>query len=187
MTSQPRKFHIRSYNNRHTVYEIMPRGGERAVSPSFNNKEEAGAALAHLTCAAASVPYIETDSETAYGHTALTYTVTNRHGTEQGRGLSLTEAAQTLLGYDGHEFDICPASGGGFNLFTSRFSRNSTTYDGVTQSSIYSAADARAAAEAEIFAKVIKHAERFCGCTAMTDTDYDAMLAETGHEAETRD
>ncbi len=50
MTNQPRKFHIRSYNNHHTVYEIMPRCGERAVSPTYNSKDEASAALATLTC-----------------------------------------------------------------------------------------------------------------------------------------
>lgn len=49
MTNQIRKFHIRSYNNHHTVYEILPRG-ERAVSPLYSSKEAANAALAALTC-----------------------------------------------------------------------------------------------------------------------------------------
>ena len=35
-----RKFHIASYNNTHTIYEIV-RGGQRAVSPSYYSKEEA--------------------------------------------------------------------------------------------------------------------------------------------------
>jgi hypothetical protein len=47
-TTAPRKFHIRSYNNHHTVYEILSRG-ERAVSPRCSSKEEASAALAKLT------------------------------------------------------------------------------------------------------------------------------------------
>jgi hypothetical protein len=51
MTAAARKFHIRSYNNHHTVYEIV-RGGERAASKTFSTKEEASAALAKLKEAA---------------------------------------------------------------------------------------------------------------------------------------
>lgn len=47
MIATPRKFHLRSYSGRHTVYEIMPRG-ERAVSPSYGDKADADTALATL-------------------------------------------------------------------------------------------------------------------------------------------
>lgn len=40
----PRKFHIGSYNNSHTVYEVV-RGGVRAVSPTYSSKDEAKQAL----------------------------------------------------------------------------------------------------------------------------------------------
>lgn len=40
-----RKFHLRSYNNHHTVYEIMPGHGERAVSPCYAFLDDAKRAL----------------------------------------------------------------------------------------------------------------------------------------------
>lgn len=40
-----RKFHIATYNHWNTVYEIMPRHGERAVSPAYAEKERAQQAL----------------------------------------------------------------------------------------------------------------------------------------------
>lgn len=43
-----RKFHVHSYQGHHTVYEIMPRHGERAVSPSYADKLAALAALQYL-------------------------------------------------------------------------------------------------------------------------------------------
>lgn len=42
-----RKFHIRSFNNNYTVFEVV-RGGERAVSKTFPTKDEAQVVLAAL-------------------------------------------------------------------------------------------------------------------------------------------
>jgi hypothetical protein len=51
-----RKFHIRSYNNTHTVYEVV-RGGERAVSPCYHSKAEAEQAL--ITLRTINVPRVK--------------------------------------------------------------------------------------------------------------------------------
>lgn len=112
-----------------------------------------------------------------------TYTVLNHHGTEQVGGVGLAEAAQTVLGYDGHEYDI-RRSDTGWELWTSSFSRASAAYNGLTRSTIYSLEDDRDAAERDIWTKVIHHADWFCGCTVMTDAEYDAMQAEIARDAE---
>ena len=116
--------------------------------------------------------------------TSTTYTVLNRHGSVQERGCSLSLAAEIVLGYDGHEYEIRQATGGGWNLWTSRFSRNSTAYNGLVQSTIYSPKPDRDDAEIDICKRVIGHADWFENCQVMTDADYDAMQAE--FEAENR-
>jgi len=114
-----------------------------------------------------------------------TYTVLNRHGSVQDEGLSLADAAQVVMGYDGHEYEIKAAPEGlGFELWTSSFSRNSTAFNGLKKSVIYSVNEDRALAEAEIYRKVIKNAEWFCGCTVMTDAEHAKMTARLASEAE---
>jgi hypothetical protein len=113
-----------------------------------------------------------------------TYTVLNRHGAMQDDGLSLADAAQIMMGYDGHEYEIKDSDGIGFDLWTSNFSRNSGAFKGLTKSVIYSVNEDRALAEAEIYRKVIKNAEWFCGCTVMTDAEHAEMTARTASEAE---
>ena len=106
-----------------------------------------------------------------------TFTVLNRHGDVQERSASLVEAAHIVLGYDGHEYDIRPmADGPGFELWTSAFSRNAAAYNGLRRSVIFSIEIDRAAAEQEIYQRVVSHAEWFENCQVMTDADYDAML-----------
>ena len=106
-----------------------------------------------------------------------TFTVLNRHGDVQERSASLVEAAHIVLGYDGHEYDIRPmADGAGFELWTSAFSRNAAAYNGLRRSVIFSIEIDRAAAEQEIYQRVVSHPEWFENCQVMTDADYDAML-----------
>lgn len=117
---------------------------------------------------------------TNHPNRAAGYTVLNRHGAVQDRGLTLADAAQVVMGYDGHEYEIKDSDGPsriGFDLWTSNFSRNSTAFNGLTKSTIYSVHEDRALAEAEIYRKVIKNAEWFCGCAVMTDEEYAAMIA----------
>lgn len=125
------------------------------------------------------------------------YTVLNRHGSVQERGCTLAEAAQIVLGYDGHDYDIRPDSSSGFRglsgpdderdfrhwtLWTSSFSRNSSAYKGLTESVIFALASSREEAEADIYKQVVAHADWWEGCEVMTDSDYDAMVAELAEE-----
>jgi len=117
--------------------------------------------------------------------TTTLYTILNASGSVQARGCTAAEAAQEVMGYDGHEFEIrADEDGNGFELWTSQFSRNSTAYRGLVKSVIYSVKDDRAKAEAEIYTKVIHHADWWKGCDVMTDADYDATMAEAARDAE---
>lgn len=105
-----------------------------------------------------------------------TYTVTTRHDTIKGRGLSLETAARVVMEEDGHEWEIRREDdGGGFRVWTSLFSRNSTAWNGLTRSVIGSFAADENAARAEIFRAILINAEWFRGCQAMTDAEYDSM------------
>jgi hypothetical protein len=105
------------------------------------------------------------------------YTVFNNHGSVQERGCTVAEAAQTVMDYDGHSFEIRPASDGkGFELWTSQFSQNSPAGGRpLVKSVIFSLIEDRASAEAEIYGEVIKRADMWKGCDVMLDADYDAM------------
>ncbi len=114
------------------------------------------------------------------------YTILNSSGDVEERNCTVAQAAQVVMAYDGHEFEIrAAADGKGFELFTSQFSRNSTG-DGrpLVKSVIFSLADDRASAEAEIYKQVILHADWWKGCDVQSDADYDAMLAELARDAE---
>lgn len=105
------------------------------------------------------------------------YTVLNRHGEAQTTGASLAEAAQAVLEYDGNVYAIQPEEDGhGYRLWVSRFSRNSSCYDGLTHSGIFSLLDDRNLAEAEIFQKVINNADWWDGQTVMLDSEFEAHL-----------
>jgi hypothetical protein len=109
-----------------------------------------------------------------------TFTVLNRHGQVQTQNASLTEAAQTVLGYDGHEYEIRPDENNkGFWLYVSQFSRNSSCGGRpLVRGRCYSAADMGAEAEAEIFQYVIDHADFWDNLTVMTDEAYAREQAE---------
>lgn len=108
------------------------------------------------------------------------YTVLNNQGEVQERGCTVAEAAQTVMGDDGHEYEIRPASdGNGFDLWTSQFSRNSPAGGRpLVKSVIFSLIEDRASAEAKIYGEVIKRADWWKGCTVMLDADFDAMVAD---------
>lgn len=113
---------------------------------------------------------------TNHPNRSTTYTVLNRHGDIQERGCTMFQAAQIVLGYDGNEYEIRPASDGkGFDLWTSSFSRNSTAYNGLTKSRIFSIAEGEQLAHADIYRQVIRHADWFEGCEVMTDAQYDEL------------
>jgi hypothetical protein len=115
--------------------------------------------------------------------TMTTYTVlSSTSGEAIATGLTAAEAMQEILTDDGHEYEIRPeADGHGSRLWTSTYSRNSTAYNGLTASVVYSLAADEAEAEQEIAAKVIAaHWPR--KPEAMTDEAYTAMRAEMDAE-----
>jgi hypothetical protein len=114
---------------------------------------------------------------TNHPNRATTYTVLNRHGDVQSQGETLATAAQIVLGYDGHEFEI-RQDGGRFELWTSTFSRNSTAYNGLARSRISSLNTDAARAAADIYRQVIRNADWFEGQRVETDADYAAEVAE---------
>lgn len=126
---------------------------------------------------------------TNHPNRAITYTVLNRHGEVQGEGESLISAAQIVLGYDGYEHEIRKSAGAdkGFDLWTSNASRNSTSYRGLSKSSIYSLHEDAALAEAEIYRKVIRNADWWSGCVVLTDANYAAEMAELSAQHESED
>lgn len=114
---------------------------------------------------------------------ATTYTVLNRHGSIQGQGETLASAAQIVLEYDGHTYEIRPATDGkGFDLWVSNASRNSTAFRGLTKSRIFSVQADIALAEADIYRQVIRNASWWESCEVLTDADYAEQLAEANRE-----
>jgi len=113
-----------------------------------------------------------------------TYTVINLHGDIDHEGASLAEAAQTVLTYDDHEYEFRREPDGWMQLYVSRFSRASTSGGRplVRAADMFSFVDDDDAAEAEIFAKVIDHADRWNGLSVMTDEDYSADQAEIARQ-----
>lgn len=107
-----------------------------------------------------------------------TYTVLDStSGDVIANGLTAVEAMQEILADDGHKYEIRPeADGDGFRLWVSSFSRNSTAWNGLTKSVIFSLAADEATAEQEIAEAVI--AARWPRKPeAMTDEAYAAMRA----------
>lgn len=109
-----------------------------------------------------------------------TYTVLNNNGDVIDSGLNAVEAMDVILTDDGHEWEIRPeADGEGFRLWTTTHSRNSTGYEGLTASTVYSLNADEEAAMQEIAAKVI--AVRWPRKPeAMTDAAYAAIRIRAG-------
>lgn len=100
------------------------------------------------------------------------YTILNAgNGNEPIRGLSLADAAQELLLSDGHDYEIRAEPDGGFTLWLTQFSRNSTLGGKpMVRSRFFSTADTMADAEKELFGKVVRAEWR--GYKAVADEDY---------------
>lgn len=114
-----------------------------------------------------------------------TYTVISTLGEPIAHKLTAYDAAVEIMQHDGHDFDIRPSTDGqGFELWVSRFSRNSPAGGGsLVKSQIYSLKPDRAAAETEIAERVI--AARWSGYPeAITDAAWDTAQAELADHQE---
>lgn len=105
-----------------------------------------------------------------------TFTIYSGSTGNSTSGLTAIEAARELLGYDGHEFEIRRADGGGHELWVSMFSRNSACFSGLTRSVIFSIKDDPDGAEEDISQRVIKSGFWENGnISVMTDEAFSAM------------
>jgi hypothetical protein len=113
----------------------------------------------------------------------ITYTVYNPNSDgESATGLCLADAADALMTYDGHEWEI-REEGGAFNLYTSQFSRNSPCGGrDLVRSVVSSYAADRAAAETEIFERVIS--EDWWKLECVTDAEFAGWRADEDKESE---
>lgn len=107
------------------------------------------------------------------------YIVTQPSNGHVTRPMTLAEAADHVMSYDGHEYDIRPSADGvGYELWLSCHSRNSTCWKGLTKSVIFSLRDDLAQATEEIFVQVLRHATWWHGQYAYTEKEYTRMIAE---------
>ena len=110
------------------------------------------------------------------------YTVLDSNGEIMERSVDAGEAARAVMVDDGYTYSIQPitdgAGKGGFALWTSTFSRNSTTGARETESVLFSLETDPAAAELDIYRQVIEHSDWWRGCNIMTDVEYDAIAAD---------
>lgn len=116
-----------------------------------------------------------------------TYTVLNCNGEFLYGGCTAADAAHAVMTYNGHEYEIRRAEdGNGWELWTTKFSRNSTCYRGLSKSTLYSVESDEAKASAEIYAKVIRHAigdsNWWEGLDVVNDADYAAFIASLEEE-----
>ena len=101
------------------------------------------------------------------------YTVFNSDGDVLERGLTLAEAAQTMLTEDNHRYAIQQDADGGFSLWVSQFSAASTLGGRpLVKSVIFSLADSYEAAKAEIFNDIVLFGTGWNGLWVMTDDEY---------------
>lgn len=106
------------------------------------------------------------------------YTVAKSDGDLIGRHMTLAEAADAILSDDSREYEI-RHDGVEFTLW----SRQQVANRGWRKTVVYSFADDRALAEAEIFRKVIE--ARWDGHPeAITDESYDQMQADLAEQDE---
>lgn len=115
-----------------------------------------------------------------------TYTiVSTTSGEAVERGLSIRDAAETLLTADTFTYDIVrEVDGDGYRLMLSRSSGASTGPRGMTASVFFSLENDYHVAEAEIFAAVVAHDGDWHGLEAMTDAAYDDVLAAVAEDDE---
>lgn len=101
------------------------------------------------------------------------YTVLDRHGNVQSRGLTAAQAADLILSYDGHRYEVRQSKDGRWqDLWISEFSRNSTLGGRPLVKSVIFGST-----EDEIWKIVLHHSFDWDGQACMTDADYDAFSA----------
>ena len=102
----------------------------------------------------------------------------------QGRAEEVSstyEAAVTILGDDGHDFEIrADETGEGFWLWRSRFGGGGRK-GGMVKNLIYSAATSESEAEDEIYAEVVGNADRY-GFAVLTEAEYARLMADSGED-----
>jgi len=110
-----------------------------------------------------------------------TYTVYNPNASDEAEsGLCLADAANALMTHDGHAWDI-REEGGAFNLYTSQFSQNSTLGGReLTRSVVSSYETNRAAAEIEVFKRVVS--EDWWKLECATDAEFARWRADAEAE-----
>jgi len=112
------------------------------------------------------------------------YTVTTHD--DIYRHESPESAADLLLSHDGYEHEIRRYDDGGYCLWVSKFSRNSSCGGSpLTRSVIWSAENDLELASLDIAVKVLQSGYwESDSVMAWTDADYEAMLAENAAENE---
>ncbi len=104
-----------------------------------------------------------------------TYTVLDRHGSVQERGLTAARAANLILTYDGHRYEVRRSEDGKWlDLWVSQFSRNSTLGGRPLVKSVIFGST-----EDEIWEGVITHAADWNNQECMLDSDYDVLSKAT--------
>ena len=109
---------------------------------------------------------------------ATTYTVTDQHGSVLESKCTFQEAAEIVLQYDGHEYDIRPPSDtpdAVTVLWVSGHSRNAAAYRGLTASTIISGNGDPDQARDDIFGQVIGNAD-WWSCRVLTDDEHTEIL-----------
>lgn len=107
----------------------------------------------------------------------MTYTILSNNGLRE-QGLSLQDAASSVMTYDGHVFEIRKSDDGSFELWTSPFSRNSTAFRGLEKSAIFSLERDEETAAKDIYQQVIEHADWWMSQEVLTDKEYARRLKE---------
>jgi hypothetical protein len=116
-----------------------------------------------------------------------TYTVCDREGYVKGRNLSAIDAADYILCYDGHAYEMRKVSHG-YKLFVSRSSQNSVggllgfTEAWCDSGQICSRSADEETARTEIAEQVISAG--WPGASAIADDVYDKIMAELAAENE---
>lgn len=113
------------------------------------------------------------------------YTVVSPNGDYViGSGMSAVEAMHDVLTHDGHDYEIRLRDDGGYDLFVTQFSRNSTLGGRPMVKSVISSYEAdEAAATLEIAQKVIT-ADWNHSPDVYTDEQYAQMLRELAEDSE---
>ncbi len=114
--------------------------------------------------------------------TKQSFTVIDYNGEAIDRHLTAAEAASIILNHDGADYEIRDGEWKGSKIYE-LWTRKQVANKPWTKTVVFSFSDTRAEAEAEIFAEVCAarwphHPE------AISDAQYDEMIAEAAHYAE---